>query len=86
MTLFYMSIPLVGGYFIMDWATSKANQKWDVIEHADGTKEYKVPEAVRQRGGLPPQVVLESNKQTDRIKQQIEQEPTQDANLARAVP
>mmetsp|Transcript_12602 Transcript_12602/g.24435 ORF Transcript_12602/g.24435 Transcript_12602/m.24435 type:complete len:119 (+) Transcript_12602:283-639(+) len=86
MTAFYVSIPLISGYFIMDWATSKANQKWEVIEHPDGTKEYKIPDAVRERGGIPKSYVAGSYAQTDLIKEQIEREKTQDANLSRAVP
>jgi hypothetical protein len=48
-TLVYMSLPLVGGYFIMTWAMAKSEAKWGVSP--DGR--YAVPEAVRARGSVP---------------------------------
>ncbi len=47
--LVYMSLPLIGGYFIMTWAMAKSEAKWGISP--DG--QYAVPDAVRARGRLP---------------------------------
>jgi hypothetical protein len=47
--LVYMSLPLIGGFYIMTWAMAKSETKWGVSP--DGR--YVVPEAVRARGSVP---------------------------------
>ena len=32
MGLVYFSLPVIGGYFVMDWATSRADRKWGAAD------------------------------------------------------
>jgi len=72
MMVFYASLPLIGGYFLMDWAIGKANSKWAVVENSDGSKTYRVPESVVKRGGVPSLYTEASQKQQQLLKEQIE--------------
>ena len=52
MGLVYFSIPCIGGYFIMDWATGRADDKWGIGGGhfgREGAAEHKVPAAMVKR-------------------------------------
>mmetsp|Transcript_10141 Transcript_10141/g.12654 ORF Transcript_10141/g.12654 Transcript_10141/m.12654 type:complete len:115 (+) Transcript_10141:430-774(+) len=44
----YFTIPLIGGYFIMQWTVNRSNAKWNINEK-DGT--YSIPKEIEDRLG-----------------------------------
>ena len=51
MGLVYFSIPVIGGYYIMDWATSRADRKWGAGEGHFGRQgeRHTMPAAALER-------------------------------------
>jgi len=51
MGLVYFSIPVIGGYFVMDWATSRADRKWGAGHGHFGREDarHTLPAAVVER-------------------------------------
>ncbi|CAK9027906.1 Calmodulin [Durusdinium trenchii] len=50
MMMVYITVPVVAGYFVMEWSNSFAASKWQVNTREDGTVTYKVPREVAARG------------------------------------